>query len=564
MTASVPLEGLVKGDLLGKGGQGTVWAVPGRRINGEWPVAFKEYAPELRRELNGPALDALVDFVPAQPAPVGRWLCERTAWPAAVVAGQDGARRGFLMRLVPEDFFIDPDATGRKLAGFEFLLNHDAFLRRMEITVTDRQRLLLLLDLARTLERLHGLAIVVGDLSPKNVLFRLGAEPGCFLIDCDAMRLAGRDALAQRDTPGWELPPGEAPATRGGDAHKFGLLAVRLFDQSQDGRDVGALARASAELGALAEAGLRADPGGRPAPGAWVEPLRRAVRAAVTPASKPAGPKPPPSPAAPKPAAPSPAAPKPAPNPPYQVPNPRPTPPVQLTPPVHRPPSPVPPGRGRARKARRRLAGLLLVAALGYGATQLVGTGPDGAGSHGSATRSQSAAGGTEAPGAGGPGGSGDDQAGARAAAVALDGLLGRNDGTRGEVSSAVNAVSSCSGRSGVLAAAATLRKAAADRAALVGRIDGVDLSRLPAGQALATALRDSWNASARADLAFARWADQAASGGCDGGAMEQTSDWDEGLSASQAATRAKQEFVRAWNPVAQSFGLSARVADAI
>src|ERR1019366_7340580 len=122
--------------------------------------------------------------------------------------------------------------------------------------------------------------VVVGDLSPKNLLFSLAPEPGCFIIDCDAMRVRGETVLPQAQTPDWEVPAGEPIATPAADAYKFGLLAIRLFARDQSSSDPAALAALSPELGRLADLSLHDDPARRPGPGAWVPALDAAAAAA--------------------------------------------------------------------------------------------------------------------------------------------------------------------------------------------------------------------------------------------------------------------------------------------
>ncbi|SBT46186.1 hypothetical protein [Micromonospora auratinigra] len=266
---------------LGKGGQGCVYAVDGFRINQQWPVVYKEYDPVVRSRLDVAQLRRMVSFVPTLDPATGRWLCEQSAWPAALVTCGPVVC-GLLMRRIPADFEICLPAGGgtvRRPAGFQFLLNSDTYLARMAIPVDDRGRLLLLADLARSLSRLHRLGAVVGDLSPNNLLFRLGDRPGCFFIDCDAMRLAGGSALPQTETPDWEvpLPDGEPLATPATDAYKFGLLAARLFARDQSSRDTSALAAVSDDLAHLAEASLSVVPVRRPTPQDWITALTSAA-----------------------------------------------------------------------------------------------------------------------------------------------------------------------------------------------------------------------------------------------------------------------------------------------
>ncbi|MGC4807034.1 lipopolysaccharide kinase InaA family protein [Micromonospora sp. DT233] len=263
---------------IGKGGQGRVHTTDAVRINREWPVVFKEYEPSVLAQLDVGQLRRMVAFVPQLDAETGRWLCERAAWPAALVT-RGPAVCGFLMRRIPEDFEFAPSGAVRRPAGFQFLLNPDDYLARIAVPIDDEGRLRLLADLAGTLTRLHRLGVVVGDLSPNNLLFHLGDQPRCFFIDCDAMRLRGGSVLDQTETPDWEVPRagGEPLATPATDAYKFGLLAVRLFARDQSSRDPSVLSAVSTELAQLARRSLAVDPADRPSPAEWMAALAAAT-----------------------------------------------------------------------------------------------------------------------------------------------------------------------------------------------------------------------------------------------------------------------------------------------
>lgn len=296
---------LVLGDQLGRGGQGTVHrvergpaaastfavpAAPAPGIDG-WEAVYKEYRPEVLPDLDPAALAAMVALQAAADAETGdaRWLATTTAWPSAVVE-ESGAARGFLMRSVPDRFHFElrglKSSGERRLANFEYLLNDDAYIGGVGLQVSDRDRIMLLHDLAGTLIRLHGMGIAVGDLSPKNLLFTTDPRPECFLIDCDAMRVRGASVLPQAETPDWQLPAGEERATAAGDAYKFALLAVRLFARSQTTLDPSALALTSSVLGDLAREGLSADPAARPDLERWADGLSPVIAIASTQATQ--------------------------------------------------------------------------------------------------------------------------------------------------------------------------------------------------------------------------------------------------------------------------------------
>jgi eukaryotic-like serine/threonine-protein kinase len=277
--SNLPLDGE-----LGRGGQGRVTAVGGFLINGHYPAAVKTYSPEALGEMDPAALEEVVGF-PRQLGPDdANWLYENTAWPAVVVEDA-GTTCGFLMRVIPQQYYLDfrthTQGTRQKPADLAFLLNSDQYVSSLGITVSEQDRLALLGVLASALARLHDLDVCVGDLSPKNVLFSLGPSgPGCFILDCDAMRVRGHTVLKQVHTPDWEVPDGEPTATVAADACKFGLLAIRMFARDQSSRDRTALSGIDPELGRLAELSQHPDPAQRPGPAAWSEALQAAAPAA--------------------------------------------------------------------------------------------------------------------------------------------------------------------------------------------------------------------------------------------------------------------------------------------
>jgi hypothetical protein len=267
---------------VGDGGQGVVFFTNAVKINKTWPVAYKEYLPQT--VFNAQMLREMVAFVPQLTGDNGRWLCDNTSWPAALVS-HGGTVTGFLMRRIPDQFRRPWGEGGADVpAALQYLLNPPAYLRRKNIVLEDRTRLFLLACIADTMARLHSLGIVVGDVSPNNMLVDLSASPRCFFIDCDAMRLHGSDVLQQVETPEWQVPrPALEPiATRASDAYKFGLLAVRLFAQDQMGRDRSALASVSPALADLARRSLDTNSTIRPAPEDWLRTLRAAAAAPVT------------------------------------------------------------------------------------------------------------------------------------------------------------------------------------------------------------------------------------------------------------------------------------------
>jgi hypothetical protein len=294
---AVDYHALAIGPVLGQGARGTVFAVYNAKVHQQFDAVYKEYLSDVLPEADFDGLEAMAGLVPGLLEDEGRWLCERTAWPAGLVE-RDGQNTGYLMRIVPASFRLgqqedraeavtavsDPaePSGGVRLATFEYLLDDIASTSDGGPQVSAHDRLLLLADLAVTLDRLHRLGIVVGNLSPRNLLFAQHPAPHCFVISCDSMRLDGRSALPQTEADEWQIPAGEQLATAQSDAYKFGLLAVRLIGRDRRSLDTHALATLDPALGTLAAAAIGPDPAVRPAPGEWVGILNSAAAAIPT------------------------------------------------------------------------------------------------------------------------------------------------------------------------------------------------------------------------------------------------------------------------------------------
>lgn len=528
---SISADRLVRERELGSGGEGQVWSVGNFRINNEWPMAYKEYKPASRLRLRADVLGEMVRYLPRQPVATGKWLSEHTSWPLMLVTDATGVC-GYLMRQVPEEFFIRPGQGASKAAGFEFLLNSDAYLHRIGVSVTPRQRFELLLDFARTLDRLDGMGVVLRDLSPKNVLFSLGAPASCFLIDCDSMVLGGREALPSTQTAGWSLPEGERTDTAEGVVHKFALLAARLFLGEQDGTDLGPLREAAPPVAALAERALSHDPAARPAMADWLGPLAAAVTTAPAVLGRARVTTPPVPPA--QPVTPGPSAPRPARS---QAP------PTYVRP---RPASQVP------KRSGGRWVAALVAAAL-FGAWSLdLGPFADGVRTSASAGRTSGEDPST-ADGAGTGTGSASEEGARESQAIALDSLVRENDGNRGSVADAVLVLTKCPGSVELAGAEDVFTEAGDERDRLLKDLSALTTDALPSE--VVADLRSGWKASAAADRAYARLAADMA-GGCTTDQVTSSSEWDEAAEQNQLATAAKKDFVAGWNPVAQEYGL--------
>ena len=116
------------GRRLGQGGQGAVHEVLDRKINGQWDVVYKEYDPDVLRQLDVAALTAMTDLIGRLPGWDAAWLCDKTAWPAELV--ETGL--GQLLVVLAEA------TTNARAAGLPLGTQHD--LAILEDVATRAQR----------------------------------------------------------------------------------------------------------------------------------------------------------------------------------------------------------------------------------------------------------------------------------------------------------------------------------------------------------------------------------------------------------------------------------------
>lgn len=218
--SALPLAGK-----LTAGGQGEVHVV-----GGPGDLLFKRYLEP--HKADGSALAALVALRIGLVPEERRRLDREAAWPLCRVT--DGGRVvGFLMRRAP-DTMTWPTARGdRRLTELQFLLRAPKAATRTLRQPTPEERLALTVVLVELVDRLHLMGLVVGDLSQANVLWSLDPEPALHLIDCDGVRITGRQpVLAQADTPDWhdpQAPPGSVSVDS--DRYKAALMIGRVLAQ---------------------------------------------------------------------------------------------------------------------------------------------------------------------------------------------------------------------------------------------------------------------------------------------------------------------------------------------
>jgi hypothetical protein len=231
---------------LGRGGEGVVFG-----LESDPAVVYKEYLPRTGLVLNGAALAHLVDLPEQLPAPDRAVIRSRTAWPTALVV--DGSRLlGYLMPRIPGEYWRTHGALHdprHVVCEWNYLTYRQQWAASSTIVsdvpvLPDDDIMKLLADLAKTTAVLHRHGIVMGDVSGRNLLWT--DQPGAkvFVIDCDAFRPEGHDAVnPPKESPDWGDPAIERSATtRASDIYKLGLAAYRALWSATSGRPPASLA----------------------------------------------------------------------------------------------------------------------------------------------------------------------------------------------------------------------------------------------------------------------------------------------------------------------------------
>ena len=208
------------GRRLGTGGQGVVYELVGR-LQG---FVYKQY----RRFRSFVELADLVRFPSGLPGRTQTWLCERTAWPVAVVAN-DGHACGVVMPAASSRFY-GPTAAGPRLRELQYLLYPPKpFWADMQL-LGPAGRIAVARQMAMLVSCLHAHGLLVGDMSMMNVLWS-PAPTRILLLDCDGIRpssLAATRTLIH--TIDWDDP---IPSTGlDSDNYKLALLVGRVLAQS--------------------------------------------------------------------------------------------------------------------------------------------------------------------------------------------------------------------------------------------------------------------------------------------------------------------------------------------
>lgn len=218
-------------------------------------------------------------------------------WPVRVVVDEQPGAAGVILPLIPDEFFVtlklSSGATKRKPAEGQFLFMDHTYCARVGIPYPDdEQRRQICRSLVYALALLDRAEVIYGDLSARNILFRLVPRPGVLLVDCDAVRPQGGAAAfgAQPHSPDWEPPEALAAKarrdqtaysiqTKATDRYKLGLAILRILTPGpQCSLNVDPTSARSVlpmNLYTMLQRALSDDPAARPSAKNWYEEFTR-------------------------------------------------------------------------------------------------------------------------------------------------------------------------------------------------------------------------------------------------------------------------------------------------
>src|SRR5262249_44959465 len=202
---------------LGRGGQARVYLMPGLFLpDAPGPLVFKEYR---NRSTPPHGLRSLVAVRNRLDAATRTRLDALTCWPLRVVE-DNGVVRGVVLRLIPPSFIqerILPGTGARKHdpRDVQNLIVEPGMARRLGMPCpTPQQRLTICRDFAAAVHLVHRLGLVVGDINPRNTLYRVPDRPSIMLLDCDAVRVKGSMSVVPHlNPPPWHPPAAHPPLT---------------------------------------------------------------------------------------------------------------------------------------------------------------------------------------------------------------------------------------------------------------------------------------------------------------------------------------------------------------
>lgn len=283
---------------IGAGGMAKVFSLPNFFLpedpGGKW--VYKKFRSKVRPVMPY-GLRSLVKlfegFEPKQ-----RLAFEKTFnWPVRVVIDDGDGAAGVILPLLSDELFVDlhlsSGATKRKPAELQFLFQTSAYCAKVGIPfLDDQQRRAICRSLCYAMGLLDRVGVVYGDLSARNVLYRISPRPGVKLVDCDAVRPHGSAAALgqQPHSPDWEPPEAIAAKQRRDsrgysiqsketDRYKLGLAILRILTPGQGCAEnidpLAARQQLPMNLYTLLQRSLSDDPHARPTAKTWYEELTR-------------------------------------------------------------------------------------------------------------------------------------------------------------------------------------------------------------------------------------------------------------------------------------------------
>jgi hypothetical protein len=227
------------GRKLGDGAQGSVYEISSiADVEFPFPVVYKQFREDVK--ISTIVLDNLISFRDGLEQVGKAFLDERTTWPLGLVKS-NGGTTGYLMRRIPEKFFIDFESpSGKKSTICEIQLlkkSQKTFVEDHGFSVTPAERIRLAYELSRIYNFLHGHGFIYGDLSWRNALWSLSGGGGVALLDCDGIRKKGNSAASeQMHSPNW-TPPGKSNVQSiETDCYKLALAILRILSPGLNGQ----------------------------------------------------------------------------------------------------------------------------------------------------------------------------------------------------------------------------------------------------------------------------------------------------------------------------------------
>jgi hypothetical protein len=274
---SVPESALKPLTFLAEGGFAAVYRTPYLLPGDNTALAYKKFKLKLAEQAK--AAGEAIAFRAGLPGRGRAELDEYAVWPRKPVVGPRGNVCGYLMPLIPPDFFcrkVD-DKTGQMtsaprnmywlMSGARQRQAAKVNLRDVELT----ERLALLAKLTYIIGRLHHHELVFGDIHWENAVFALDPVR-VLLVDCDGVARLDDPDREQASAMNWDPPecplPGKQFLDDRADVYKLGLMILRVLapgkgaaSDRKAGRVAGMLDPAGQALIARAVAD---DPGTRP------------------------------------------------------------------------------------------------------------------------------------------------------------------------------------------------------------------------------------------------------------------------------------------------------------